>query len=144
MIKPPHQLDDFLHLCRCTKQQVVALAWSGLKLLAYGVNHGIDEELEPCECVAGIRTPNCTHAEDMIFNVKDPEIYNGCVLEINWFPCGYRCSDNIIKHGIKTVCWTDGKHFEAIEKLKDAGVECFYGTYEQYLNREGKEQCKNL
>lgn len=135
MIKPKYKFSDFLHLCRCKKRDVVALMWRDLELVAYGVNHGYFEE---CECISGVRTPNCMHAEDMIFNVEDPEIYRGCVLEINWFPCNYRCSDNIIKYGVKTICWTKGKHFEAEEKLKNAGVECFYGTYEMYLNRGNK------
>lgn len=128
-----YTFSDFYHLCVCKKRKVVGLVWDKTNLVAYGVNHGMSGE--PCECVVGVRTEKCTHAEDMIFNVDDPEIYRGCVLEINWFPCGFRCSDNIIKYGVKAVCWTDGKHFEAIEKLESSGVECFYGTYEQYLRR---------
>ena len=134
-IETEYSFKDFYHLKRCKKRNVVALMWRDLELMAYGVNHGAHDSIEDCNCVVGVRTENCTHAEDMIFNVKDPEIYKGCVLEINWFPCNFRCSDNIIKYGVKTVCWTDGKHFEAIDKLTSAGVECFFGTYEQYLNR---------
>lgn len=141
MIIPKYQIDDFLYLCRCKKRKIVALAWKGLELIAYGVNHGLYQE---CSCVVGVRTPTCYHAEDMLFNVDDPEIYEGCVLEINWFPCDYRCADNIIKHKIRTVCWTDGKHFESIDKLRNAGIECFYGSYEQYLNKSGVEQCKSI
>lgn len=141
--KPPkYKIDDFIHLCRCKKRSVVALMWKNLKLVAYGVNHGFSDEFEVCDCKTGVRNTNCTHAEDMIFNVKDPDIYHGCVLEINWFPCS-RCADNIIKHKVKAVCWTDGKHFESSDKLKLAGIECFYGTYEMYLDKLGEVQCKN-
>lgn len=129
----PYDFDCFSHLVRCKKRGVVALMWSDLELIAYGVNHGMKEK---CECVRGIRTPNCTHAEDMIFNVSDASIYKDCVLEINWFPCS-RCADNIVKNELKAVCWTKGKHFEAIEKIEDAGIECFYGTYKQYLLSKG-------
>lgn len=133
--KPRYKPDDFLEFCRCKKRKIVALAWKNLNLVAYGVNHGMNEE---CSCVIGVRTPNCIHAEDMLFSGTDKDIYHGCVLEINWFPCDYGCADKIIEHKIKAVCWTDGKHFEAIDKLQNAGIECFYGSYEQYLNRSGE------
>lgn len=135
----PYDFDSFSPLIRCTKRGVVAMMWKDKELISYGVNHGLNEK---CECIAGVRTPNCTHAEDMIFDVLDLDIYKGCVLEINWFPCS-RCAENVIKSKVKAVCWTEGKHFEAIEKLEGAGIECFYGTYEQYLVMESLNATSN-
>lgn len=71
---------------------------------------------EPCFCSMTEKNPHCTHAEQMALCGSDREIYEGATIYINYPPCE-KCMILIEKCKLKEVI---------------------------YLDKEGKEQCKNL
>lgn len=113
-----HQAHYYAQQSTCKKRQVGCVVVKNNEVVAYGFNHGYNEQ---CICSLGSKNPHVLHAEEMALQ-GICDIYKDADLYVTYQPC-MKCAELIVSKKIKRVFYSQlAKCTESLEYLKKHNI----------------------